>query len=274
MVSEKAAQGIGDRLRAVAVLMVILTSITGLHAAEFDQSHSALDAVLKKYVNNGRVNYRGLKAHREALDGYLDHLASVPKSEFAKWNQKEQLAFLINAYNAFTLRLIIDHYPVKSIKDIGTVLHGPWEQPIVRLFGTTTTLDFVEHKLLRKDYDDPRIHFALVCAAKSCPPLRSEAYQTSRLDEQLDDQGRKFLADPSKNHVDPSERVIYLSPIFKWYARDFEKKASSVQQFMKPFWPEPVRKELEQADFKIRYTEYGWSLNEEAPSSSQPVPNP
>jgi hypothetical protein len=136
---------------------------------------------------------------------------------------------------------------------------------MVRLFGATTTLDFLEHKVLRKEYDDPRIHFALVCAAKSCPPLRSEAYQAGKLDEQLDDQGRKFLADPFKNRVDPREHVIYLSPIFKWYAGDFEKKAGMVLQFLKPFWPESVRQELERGDFKVRYREYDWSLNEEEP---------
>src|SRR5262249_32622548 len=109
--------------------------ITCATAAEFDRSNAAFDSVLKMYVRNGRVNYREVKAHREVLDDYLDKLAAVPKSELTKWTEKEQISFLVNVYNAFTLRLIIDHYPVKSIKDIGTVLHGPWEQPIVRLFG-------------------------------------------------------------------------------------------------------------------------------------------
>lgn len=142
---------------------------------------------------------------------------------------------------------------------------------MVRLFGSTTTLDFVEHKLLRKNYNEPRIHFALVCAARSCPPLRSEAYQANRLDEQLDDQARRFLADPSKNRVDPAERVIYFSPIFKWYAGDFEKRSDSVLGFVKPFWPESVGKKLEKADFKVRYTEYGWSLNTAAPTAPNPT---
>lgn len=261
------SQGPSSNYRgAVLLLAIILLIPTGLTAAGFDKSHAAFDEVLKEYVKNGRVDYRGLKTHRQGLDNYLDQLASVPKSEFAKWNQNEQMAFLINAYNAFTLRLILDHYPVKSIKDTGSVLHGPWEQPIVRLFGTTITLDFVEHKMLRKDYDDPRIHFALVCAAKSCPPLRGEPYQAATLGEQLDDQGRSFLTEPSKNHVDSRDQVLYLSPIFRWYAGDFEKKAGSVLRFLKPFWPEQVRKDLEQRTFNIRYTEYDWSLNGAEPS--------
>jgi Protein of unknown function, DUF547 len=252
----------------VLPLIALLLQISNLAAAEFDPSHKSLDAVLKQYVKNGRVHYSELKGHRQALDTYLDQVASVPEAEFKQWNEQQQLAFLINVYNAFTLRLIVDHYPVKSIKDTGTLLHGPWEQPIVQLFGTTTTLDFIEHTLLRKNYNEPRIHLAIVCAAKSCPPLRNEAYQAGRLEEQLNDQGREFLADPSKNRVDLAGRVVYLSPIFKWYAGDFDKKSGSVLNFLKPFWSASVRKELDKAEFKVRFTEYDWSLNEASQSAS------
>jgi hypothetical protein len=250
--------------RLLTILPLILLGTFVGAAADFDQSHAAFDAVLKRYVKNGRVDYRDLKADRGPLDGYLDQLASVPVPSFKQWSQPQQLAFLINAYNAFTLGLILDHYPVKSIKGTGSILHGPWEQPVVRLFGTTTTLDYIEHKLLRKNYDEPRIHFAIVCAAKSCPPLRSEAYQATRLYGQLDDQARKFLADPAKNRVNETEHVVDLSPIFKWYAGDFEKKAGTVLAFLKPYWPKSVQALLDRAEFKVRYTEYDWSLNEAA----------
>jgi hypothetical protein len=234
-------------------------------AAQFDQSHEPFGKVLKQYVKDGLVSYSALKAHRQELDDYLDQLSAVPEATFKQWTEQQQLAFLINAYNAFTLRLIIDHYPVKSIKDIGSVASGPWSQPVVRLFGTTTTLDYLEHKMLRKNYVEPRIHFAIVCAAKSCPPLRSEAYAAIRLDNQLDDQTRRFLATPSKNHADATEKILSLSPIFKWYRGDFEKTSGSVTQFLKPYWPEATRRELEKDTFKIRYLNYDWSLNDQLP---------
>jgi hypothetical protein len=231
-------------------------------AAEFDQSHQLLDQVLHQYVKDARVDYKALKASPEELNRYLAQLAAVGKSEFKQWNEKQQLAFLINAYNASTLKLITDHYPVKSIKDIGSFLNGPWDQPVVKLFGQTITLNTLEHGILRKDYSEPRIHFALVCAAKGCPPLRSEAYLGARLDEQLDDQAKSFLAASSKNRVDAQNHVVYLSPIFKWYGEDFVKKAGSVLNFLQNYFPERDARELRQGEFKIKYTDYDWSLNE------------
>ena len=232
-------------------------------AAEFDQAHATFAGVLTEYVRDARVDYTALKAHPQDLHRYLDQVTAVSKSEFKKWNEPQQIAFLSNAYNAYTLRLIIDHYPVKSIKDIGGLLTGPWDQPVVKLFGETITLNIVEHKILRKDYSEPRIHFALVCAAKGCPPLRSEAYVAGRLDAQLDDQAKQFLANPSKNRVEAGERVVYLSPIFKWYGGDFEKKSGSVLAALEPYWPEKSAAALAKGNFKIRYTEYDWSLNDQ-----------
>ena len=188
-------------------------------------------------------------------------VASVAEPDFKRWTEPQQLAFLINAYNAYTLQLIIDHHPVKSIKDIGGLLKGPWDQPVVRLFGRTLTLNHLEHEIIRKDYPDPRIHFALVCAARGCPPLRDEVYVADRLEEQLDDQARQFLATPAKNRVDAGTRTVYLSPIFKWYGADFEKKHGSVLAALQPYWPKASASALAQGGFKIRYTDYDWSLN-------------
>src|SRR5260370_15764935 len=198
---------------ALALGFTVLASRAA--AAEFDQSHALFDAVLKQHVKNARVDYAGLKAHPQELNRYLGQIAGVTEGEFTIWNEKRQIAFLLNAYNTYTLRLIIDQYPVKSIKDIGSMFTGPWDQPIVKLFGETTTLNAVEHKILRKDYSEPRIHFALVCAAKGCPPLRSQAYVADRLNEQLDDQAKQFLATPSKNRVEADERAGCLLSIFK-----------------------------------------------------------
>lgn len=230
-------------------------------AAEFDQPHALFDVVLKQYVKNARVDYEGLKAHPQDLNRYLDQVAGVSKTDFKKWSEPQQIAFLSNAYNAYTLRLIIDHYPLKSIKDIGSIFNGPWDQPVVKLFGETITLNTLEHKILRIDYSEPRIHFALVCAAKGCPPLRNEAYVGARLEEQLVDQAKAFLAESTKNRIAAFERVVYLSPIFKWYGRDFEKKSGSVLAALKPYWPEEAPAGLAKGDFKIRYTDYDWTLN-------------
>ena len=232
--------------------------------AEFDQTHAIFTGVLTQYVKDARVDYAALKAHPQDLNHYLDQAAAVTKDEFKKWSEPQQIAFLSNSYNAYTLRLIVDHYPLKSIKDIGSIFSGPWDQPVVKLFGEATTLNAVEHKMLRKDYSEPRIHFALVCAAKGCPPLRSEAYVADRLNEQLDDQAKQFLATPNKNRVEAGEQVVYLSPIFKWYGGDFEKKSGSVLAALKPYWPEKAAAVLSKGDFKIRYTDYDWSLNEQS----------
>lgn len=248
----------GRTLVGLAVTLIISSS--GL-AAVFNPSHALLDQVLKTYVKDARVDYAALKAHPRELDRYLDQVAAVREADFKGWSEPQQIAFLVNAYNAYTLRLILDHYPIKSIKDIGHFWSGPWDQPVVHLFGKTMTLNNVEQGMLRKAYHEPRIHFALVCASIGCPPLRSEAYVASRLDEQLEDQVRRFLANRSKNRVDAADQTVYLSPIFKWYAADFEKKSGSVLAFLKPYWPATPPAGYDA--FKIRSTDYDWSLNEQ-----------
>ena len=250
-------------IRWQCILMLGSVSIASqATTAEFGQTHALFTSVLTNYVKDARVDFAALKAHPQDLTRYLDQVAAVSKAEFKKWSEPEQIAFLANAYNAYTLRLIIDHYPLKSIKDIGSFINGPWDQPVVKLFGETITLNTLEHKILRVDYAEPRLHFALVCAAKGCPPLRNEAYVGVRLNEQLNDQGKQFLAETAKNRVEAAEHTVYLSPIFKWYAGDFEKKSGSVLAALKPYWPaKPV---AGYEDFKIRYTDYDWSLNEQS----------
>lgn len=245
----------------VAPLLLVVGS-TAAQAGDFDHTHAALNDLLKTHVKEARVDYAGLKSHRKGLDDYLARVAAVGRPEFDGWDQPRQLALLINTYNATTLQLIIDHYPVKSIKDIGSWLKGPWDQPVVHLWGRTFTLNQLEHEILRKRYTEPRIHFALVCAAKGCPPLRAEAYVGTRLDDQLDDQAHLFLANAAKNRVDARRRTVYLSPIFKWYGEDFEKASGSVLAALKPWWPGKPSAGYEQ--FKIRYTDYDWSLNDQA----------
>lgn len=243
--------------------LAILAAPAMVLASGLDHSHAAYDKILKGFVKDARVDYAALKANPTELDRYLDQLASVSEKDFQEWNEKQKIAYLINLYNAQTLRLITDHYPLKSIKDIGNFSKGPWDQPVVRLFGRTRTLGEVEHQILRKDYREPRVHFALVCAAKGCPALRSEPFVAERLNEQLEEEGRNFMSNARKNRIDPAKQVLYLSPIFDWFEGDFIKKSGSVRAFVAPYFPKEASRELLKGDYKIKYSNYDWSLNEQ-----------
>lgn len=236
------------------------------HAADagsFDHTHQQFTDILKQYVENGLVDYSGLQANRGELDEYLGRLASVPLNRFQAWTTDQQLAFLINLYNAQTLRLVLDHYPVKSIKDIGGFLTKPWDLKVVDLFGKVISLDTVEHGMIRKNYGDSRIHFAVVCAALGCPNLRSEAYQAHKLSEQLDEQAQIFLSDRKKNGIDLENAILYLSPIFKWYKDDFEEHSGGLASYVSRYLQRDIAGRLQTEKFKIRYTDYDWSLNEQ-----------
>ncbi len=233
--------------------LLLLFSAT---AQAFDHSHGILNAVLKTYVNKeGMVNYKSLRGNRAGLDSYLEATAAVSKSEYDGWSEKQKLAFLINIYNAETLQLIIDNYPTTSIKKIGSILRGPWDQKVVELFGETTTLNHVEHEILRKDFSEPRIHFAIVCAAMGCPPLRAEAFTPDQVDTQMNEQAKIFMAQSEKNRIEGD--TLYLSQIFKWFAGDFIKPGLSIDQYVDPFI------EGTSSGKSVKYTDYDWSLNQQ-----------
>ncbi|MBL7648813.1 MAG: DUF547 domain-containing protein [Candidatus Hydrogenedentes bacterium] len=241
--------------------MILPLAIALAAGGNFDQSHAALDSILKARVSQGLVDYKGLQADRAPLDAYLAQAGAVPMAEFQQWTREEQLALLINVYNAATLQLIIDGYPVDSIKSLGGLVKSPWSREIVQLFGKKISLDTLEHKIIRKNYQEPRIHFAVVCAAMGCPPLRAEAYTGARLEEQLDAQTREFLTTPAKNRVDAEKKTLWLSPIFKWYGDDFETTSKSLAAFVAPYIGAAEGANLD--DFAIEYTDYDWSLNEQ-----------
>ncbi|MDA2918314.1 DUF547 domain-containing protein [Desulfobacterota bacterium AH_259_B03_O07] len=228
------------------------------HAVDFDHSHQSYGRVLSRYVKNGLVDYNGLKSNPEQLDLYLTSLTTVSEKDFNQWSEEQQLAYLINLYNAQTLRLIIDHYPVNSIKDI----NEPWDTPLVTLHGNKVTLNELEHEIIRKNYDEPRIHFALVCAAMGCPNLPTEPFVSTNLDRQLDRQGRGLLSDSKKNYVDLANKTVYLSPIFEWYKEDFLRESDSVLLFLRPYFPNDISKKVSETDYKIEFTDYDWSLND------------
>lgn len=243
-------------LAAVLSLQIIFGVTT---ARAFDQSHSQFSVVLQKYVVSGLINYKGLKSNPSGLNNYLSQTSAVTKEEFKTWSQEDRLAFLINVYNAETLDVIIQNYPVKSIKDIAKDSGGPWDQPYVDLWGDKMTLNALEHEIIRVEYPEPRIHFALVCAAKGCPVLIDEAYTGQKLENQLETQTKVFLSDTEKNSIDTGSKVLSLSPLFDWFSEDFIKESGSVIEYVNPYYGGKAT-----PDYKVEFTFYNWDLNDKS----------
>lgn len=252
-------------------------------ATPFD--HSGYDAVLKAYVDEaGQVDYAGLGKDRAGLDAYVAALGRENQAQVAAWSRADQMAFYINAYNAITLARIINHYPPKgsgllhpkiSIRNIS----GVWDKITNPVGGEDVTLEFIEHKILRARYKDPRIHAALVCAAISCPNLAREAYTGARLEEQLDREAANFVRNSTKSDVRPDEKTVYLSSIFDWFKEDFEHLASGVPGateaggkaaklagglgFIEKFGDPADAEFLRSGQYKVKILKYDWTLNEQ-----------
>lgn len=226
----------------------------------FDHTHTMFHKVLAKYVvtskHQSSVRYHALKNSPIILRQYLEQVSNVSEKQYQGFSDDEKLAFLINAYNAFTLELIIQHYPVKSIKDIGGWFSSPWKMDFFYLFGEKHTLDDIEHQMIRKWFDEPRIHFALVCAARSCPPLKAVPYVASKLDRQLSEAAENFLNDSERNRLDSSSNTLYLSSIFKWYGSDFDTKYGSLKNYVSRFYG------VDPDEVSVNYLTYDWSLND------------
>jgi hypothetical protein len=240
-------------------------------AQSFDHSYTAWDALLRKHVvwlkdnKQSRVNYKAFAQDRASLKTVLDGLSAVSASQFAGFNKNQQMAFLINAYNAFTVELILTAYPkLKSIKDLGSLIQSPWKKKFFTLLGEERHLDWIEHEQLRPKYADPRIHAAVNCASIGCPALRDEAFTAVMLESQLEDGMTRFLEDPTRNRIEPGEAKI--SSIFKWFKVDFEKGhkgISSVDEMLAKYTLDPsVKAALKAKTFKISYLDYDWSLND------------
>jgi hypothetical protein len=261
------------RSALATTLAVLGLSLSATGYAEdgelFDITHGVFNQLLNDNVKDGMVNYAALvEAHdggASVLSPYLDSLADVKQDDFETWEISDQLAFMVNLYNAATLQLIVDNYPVDSIKEIGWWGHNAWKKKVISLFGRSISLDMLEHDIIRAQFQEPGIHFALVCAAKGCPELRSEAYVGAKLVEQFDDQSRVFLADSNKNRFDDKTGKVYLSNIFRWYGEDFASTNAELLAVLMKYWPEKVQAQLRQHNFKaidVNYTHYDWSLNE------------
>ncbi len=219
--------------------------------------HAGFDAILKKHVDaEGWIDYAALKDDPSALDAYIASLAEAP---FGDLSRDEKLALLINAYNAFTLRLILDHYPVKSIKDIPAAQR--WTAVRWRFAGNSYSLDDIEHREIRPRFHEPRIHFALVCAAVGCPPLRNEAFTGARLEELLESQTKYVHERETWVRYDAGRNRLYLTPLYKWYGGDFEQTHGSVVNYVAAYVP-AVKAALDaRRSPRTSWLDYDWSLN-------------
>lgn len=261
------------------LLFVIAAFAAGHAAAQFDPSHKAWDDLLKKhvkYVQGGsasRVDYAGFAKDRAALKAVLDAYSALPRADFDKWAKPQQQAFLINAYNAFTIEKVLTRYPdLKSIRDFGNVFGNPWKDGFFKLFGQQFTLDRIEHETLRKEgvYDDPRVHVAVVCASIGCPMLRNEAFIAEKLGAQMEDAMKRFLSDHTRNRYNAASKRLEVSKIFEWYGNDFargHKGFNSVKQMLAKYADQLAEKPEDRAAVReqkveVSFLEYDWSLND------------
>lgn len=272
---KNSSPGVGADMRSILFAIFVLVFSSMPLQAAFDSTHGQWDALLKQHVHWNKkgtassVDYAGFAKDRGRLDNYLKSLSMVGKQEYSKWPLNEQQAFLINAYNAHTVQLILTRYPnLESIKELGSLFSSPWKQEFFSLLGEKRSLDDVEHHLLRGDkrYREPRIHFAVNCASVGCPALRDEAYTGAKLASQLEDQTIRFLSDKSRNSLDLKTGRYVVSRIFDWYRDDFDSHAGGVKSFLVRYADKtgmyPVEiSYLKQKNFKIDYSVYDWSLN-------------
>lgn len=251
--------------------MLLSPSLPAQQAAvDFDHEHAQYAEVLARVVHAGAVDYAALQRDRKLLDNYRARLAAVSETTLNSWSRDQQLAFWINAYNTSVLATIIDHYPITRGSLIGLAfpansiwqIPGAFKTARYKLAGRARSLDTIEHDIVRPDFREPRVHMALVCAARGCPPLRDEPFVSSRLSVQLDDQTRVYLGD--RDHGlswDSGAKRLAISSIFKWFAEDFA--AGGVREFVARHVGDPaLAAAVRDSANSLRYLDYDWTLNE------------
>lgn len=251
----------GCRIAISAATMLALLVVTLLPIRHTATASPALDntlyaGLLARHVHRGMVDYRGLKQEEPLLDRYLDLLAAVDPGLLAP---NAQFAFYVNAYNAWTLKLILNHYPgITSIKDAGSFWQSPWKKKLARIDGDLLTLDEIENDILRPQFKDPRVHFAINCASKGCPPLYGVPFNGRDLDRQLDHVTRAFIDDPARYRLEGD--VLFVSRIFKWYREDFN---DDIIGFFQTYAEGDLKALLQTKarDLDLRFRDYDWSLN-------------
>jgi hypothetical protein len=261
-------------LISIALSAVFLPA-TPVFAQTFDHNYTAWEALLKKHVRwlpdnkQSRVNYRSFAADRAELAKVLESLSAVSQAQFNGWSKDQQMAFLINAYNAFTVEVILTKYPdLKSIKDLGLFGRGPWKNEFFTLLGAKRHLDWIEHEQLRPKYAEPRVHVAVNCASIGCPALFPEAFTAARLEAMLEDGMRRFVGDRTRNRYENGK--LQVSNIFKWFKEDFEKGHKGFTKIEDVFakyaelltTDEAARLQIRSKTVSISYLDYDWSLND------------
>ncbi|MEB2784765.1 DUF547 domain-containing protein [Algoriphagus persicinus] len=250
------------KIHIALVLSVILSScqssVPGM-AGTTPPSHKTWNEMLQANVSaDGKVNYKGFIKEKAKLEAYVNSIsANAPDRK--TWTKDEQLAYWINAYNAFTVKLIVDNYPVESIKDLGPKLKIPlikdvWHYKFFKIGGQESSLDEIEHSILRKEFEEPRIHFAINCASVSCPPLLNEAFEAATIDAQLDKVATRFVNDQSRNKITPES--VQVSSIFSWFKGDFTRNGSLID-FLNKYSKVKIN-----SGAKVSHLDYDWNLNE------------
>jgi hypothetical protein len=271
------------KLHLFITVFFFLLVLGKANANGFD--HTIFDQLLQKHVKNGLVDYKGFKSNKTQLDFYLKNIEQVNANDFESWAKEEKMALWINAYNAITLEGILRNYPIQwggflakrrfpqsSIRQISKF----WDTVIIKPMGKNLTLNQIEHEILRKEFNDPRIHFVIVCASIGCPILESQAFFAEDLNQRLDQASENFVTDSAKVRLDKRKDVLYLSSIFDWYKEDFKKsdkadrilnnyrkKDRGVVEFVLNYIGETEKNYILQHQPKIKYLDYDWSLNEQ-----------
>jgi hypothetical protein len=254
-------------MRQIFFVFTALLALQSPLTFAFDHTHSQWSSVLSSYQDGeGKIRYKALKADSakpgHVFATFLNEIQKVSFAQFEGWTPNQKKAFLINAYNALTLKLIIDNYPTVSIKKIGGLFTKPWAIEFFSLLdGKIKSLDPIEHEWLRPVYKDFRIHAAVNCASISCPALRHSAFVADQLDRQLDEQMTTWLADNSRNQFDVAAGKVKLSKIFSWYKADFESWGGGTLAVVAKFAPKTVRPELIKSA-QVEFLDYNWDLNE------------
>ena len=256
-------------LQIVLGLTVLLLAKSVVAQKAFDHQYSHLQIMLTSSTHQGRVDYQMIQNQSQELIQVIQDIENVSQSELDAFSPEQKMAFWINAYNSGVIKIIVDHYPIKrqfglkaltypasSIQQIPKV----WDRPVLRVAGQNLSLNDIEHTILRAQFKDPRIHFALVCASIGCPVIRSQAYTAEKLNAQLADQIQLFLNDALKARYDASTDVLQLSPIFKWFKTDFEQDGGTIA-FLKVHSPAGLFDDISQTT-KIHCLAYDWSLND------------
>ena len=265
----------------LALVVVLLALLQQTALAQFDHAHAAWGALLKKHVvlldggKASQVRYAGFQQDRAQLKQYLEGLGKVGAAEFQGWSRSQQLAFLINAYNAATIEKVLTRYPnIRSIWDFGKLIGNPFKDKFIRLLGSDVSLDNIEHDTIRAEgaYNDPRIHFAVNCASVGCPMLREEPYVADRLEAQLEEQTTRFLSDRTRNRFNPTLKALEVSKIFDsppWYGGDFGrgwKGYTALEAFFAKYANLLADKPEDQQLIRdrkaaIKVLDYDWTLN-------------